>query len=52
MAAQLEEAPGVGIDAELLDNMSLDNLWRGAAMIGGRAISEVSGRVTLNLALA
>ena len=44
--AQLEEALGVGVDAVLLDNMSLDDLKRGIAMIGGRAISEASGRVT------
>jgi nicotinate-nucleotide pyrophosphorylase (carboxylating) len=44
--AQLEEALGVGIDAVLLDNMSLDDLKRGVTMIGSRAISEASGRVT------
>ncbi|HXZ18228.1 MAG TPA: carboxylating nicotinate-nucleotide diphosphorylase [Roseiarcus sp.] len=44
--AQLEEALGVGVDAVLLDNMSLDDMKRGVAMIGGRAISEASGRVT------
>jgi nicotinate-nucleotide pyrophosphorylase (carboxylating) len=44
--AQLEEALGVGIDAVLLDNMSLDDLKRAVAMIGGRTISEASGRVT------
>jgi nicotinate-nucleotide pyrophosphorylase (carboxylating) len=43
---QLEEALGVGIDAVLLDNMSLDDLKRAVAMIGGRAMSEASGRVT------
>jgi nicotinate-nucleotide pyrophosphorylase (carboxylating) len=44
--AQLEEALGVGVDAVLLDNMSLDDLKRAVAMIGDRAISEASGRVT------
>jgi nicotinate-nucleotide pyrophosphorylase (carboxylating) len=44
--AQLEEALGVGVDAVLLDNMSLDDLKRGVATIGGRAISEASGHVT------
>jgi nicotinate-nucleotide pyrophosphorylase (carboxylating) len=44
--AQLEEALSVGVDAVLLDNMSLDDLKRAVAMIGGRAISEASGRVT------
>ena len=44
--AQLEEALGVGVDAVLLDNMSLEDLRRAVAMIAGRAISEASGRVT------
>jgi nicotinate-nucleotide pyrophosphorylase (carboxylating) len=44
--AELEEALGVGVDAVLLDNMSLDDLKRGVAMIDRRAISEASGRVT------
>jgi nicotinate-nucleotide pyrophosphorylase (carboxylating) len=48
--AQLEEALGVGVDAVLLDNMSLDDLRRAVTMIGGRAISEASGRVTLEAA--
>ena len=50
--AQLEEALGAGVDAVLLDNMSLDDLRRAVAMIGGRAISEASGRVTLETAPA
>ena len=44
--AELEEALGVGVDAILLDNMSLDDLKRGVDMIDRRAISEASGRVT------
>jgi nicotinate-nucleotide pyrophosphorylase (carboxylating) len=44
--AQLDEARAAGADAILLDNMSLDDLRRGVTMIGGRAISEASGRVT------
>lgn len=44
--AQLDEALGARADAILLDNMSLDDLRRGVAIIGGRAISEASGRVT------
>ncbi len=43
---QLEEALRVGVDAALLDNMSLEDLRRAVAMIAGRAISEASGRVT------
>ena len=50
--AQLEEALSVGIDAVLLDNMSLDDLQKGVAMIGGRAVSEASGRVDLETAPA
>jgi nicotinate-nucleotide pyrophosphorylase (carboxylating) len=45
--AELEEALGAGVDAVLLDNMSLDDLSRAVKMIGGRAISEASGRVSL-----
>ena len=49
---QLEEALNAGVDAVLLDNMSLHDLRRGVAMIGGRAISEASGRVTAETAPA
>jgi len=44
--AQLEEALGVGVDAVLLDNMTVNDLSRAVKMIDGRAISEASGRVT------
>jgi nicotinate-nucleotide pyrophosphorylase (carboxylating) len=44
--AQLEEALAVGTDAVLHDNMTLDDLRRAVAMVGGRAISEASGRIT------
>jgi nicotinate-nucleotide pyrophosphorylase (carboxylating) len=44
--AQLEEALAVGIDAVLLDNMTPDDLRRAVAMVGGRAITEASGRIT------
>ncbi len=50
--AELEEALGAGVDAVLLDNMSLDDLSRAVKMIGGRAISEASGRVSLETAPA
>ncbi|HTR12891.1 MAG TPA: carboxylating nicotinate-nucleotide diphosphorylase [Roseiarcus sp.] len=43
---QLEEALRLGVDAVLLDNMSLEDLKRSVGMIDGRAISEASGRVT------
>ncbi len=44
--AQLEEALAIGIDAVLLDNMSLADLARAVNMVAGRAITEASGRVT------
>jgi nicotinate-nucleotide pyrophosphorylase (carboxylating) len=50
--SQLEEALAGRADAILLDNMSLDDLKRGVAMIGGRAISEASGGVTPETARA
>ncbi len=50
--AELEEALGAGVDAVLLDNTSLDDLSRAVKMIGGRAISEASGRVSLETAPA
>jgi nicotinate-nucleotide pyrophosphorylase (carboxylating) len=50
--AQLEEALAIGIDAVLLDNMSIEQLREAVAMIGGRAISEASGRVTPQTATA
>lgn len=43
---QLDVALAAGVDAVLLDNMSLDQLARAVAMVGGRAITEASGRVT------
>lgn len=43
---QLEMALQVGVDAVLLDNMSLEDLAQAVAMVGGRAITEASGRVT------
>ncbi len=44
--AQLEEALQVGVDAVLLDNMTLDQLRLAVAMAAGKAITEASGRVT------
>jgi len=34
------------VDAVLLDNMPVAMLARGVAMVGGRAITEASGRIT------
>lgn len=44
--AQLEEALGLAPDSVLLDNMSVDDLRRGVAMVAGRAITNASGRVS------
>ena len=44
--AQLEEALSLGVDAVLLDNMAPDMLRQAVAMVGGRAITEASGRIT------
>ncbi|MGI6853914.1 carboxylating nicotinate-nucleotide diphosphorylase [Mesorhizobium sp. 1B3] len=43
---QLDIALAAGVDAVLLDNMSLDQLAQAVAMVGGRAMTEASGRVT------
>ncbi|WP_315928261.1 carboxylating nicotinate-nucleotide diphosphorylase [Mesorhizobium sp. SP-1A] len=43
---QLEIALETGVDAVLLDNMSPEQLARAVAMVGGRAVTEASGRVT------
>lgn len=47
---QLREAMDVGIDAVLLDNMSLDQLSEAVGIVAGRAVTEASGRVTRDTA--
>jgi nicotinate-nucleotide pyrophosphorylase (carboxylating) len=49
---QLQEALPYGFDAVLLDNMDPDQLRRAVAMVGGRAITEASGRITRETAPA
>jgi nicotinate-nucleotide pyrophosphorylase (carboxylating) len=49
---QLAEALEEGFDAVLLDNMDADTLRRAVAMVGGRAITEASGRITRETAPA
>jgi nicotinate-nucleotide pyrophosphorylase (carboxylating) len=44
--AQLEEALTLGVDAVLLDNMTVDDLRRAVAMTRGRVTTEASGRIT------
>lgn len=43
---QLEMALQASVDAVLLDNMSPEDLAQAVAMVGGRAITEASGRIT------
>jgi nicotinate-nucleotide pyrophosphorylase (carboxylating) len=45
---QVAEALAVGVDAILLDNMSLDELREAVVLTGGRARLEASGGVTLD----
>ncbi len=45
---QLREVLDEGADAVLLDNMTLDDLGRAVALVGGRMICEASGGVTLS----
>ena len=44
--SQIEEALAVGVDAILLDNMSLDEMRQAVQMIHGRAVVEASGGIT------
>jgi nicotinate-nucleotide pyrophosphorylase (carboxylating) len=44
--AQLDEALGLGVDAVLLDNMSNEDMRRAVAAVGGRMLTEASGRIT------
>jgi len=43
---QLAEALEHGVDAVLLDNMDPPTLRRAVEMVGGRAVTEASGRIT------
>ena len=47
---QLAEALEIGVDAVLLDNMTPETLRRAVAMVDGRAVTEASGRITLETA--
>ena len=49
---QLEQVLALGVDAVLLDNMTTDELRKAIAMVGGRAITEASGRITAATARA
>ena len=50
--AQLEQALALGVDAVLLDNMTIEELKQAVAMTDGKAISEASGRITAATAKA
>jgi nicotinate-nucleotide pyrophosphorylase (carboxylating) len=49
---QLEQVLAIGVDAVLLDNMTVEQLRQAVAMTGGRAITEASGRITAETAKA
>ncbi|ANY14944.1 carboxylating nicotinate-nucleotide diphosphorylase [Bordetella pseudohinzii] len=44
--AQLDEALAAGVDVVLLDNMDNDTLREAVRRVGGRAVTEASGRIT------
>lgn len=44
---QIEPVLAAGVDSIMLDNFSLDELRAGVALVGGRAIVEASGNITL-----
>jgi nicotinate-nucleotide pyrophosphorylase (carboxylating) len=46
--AQLKEALAFGVDAVLFDNMDPKTLAEAVAIVGGRAVTEASGGVTLD----
>jgi nicotinate-nucleotide pyrophosphorylase (carboxylating) len=46
--AQLAEGLALGIDAVLLDNMPPPTLAEAVKMVAGRAVTEASGRITLD----
>lgn len=50
--AQLEQALGIGVDAVLLDNMTVEDLRQAVAMTAGKVITEASGRITAATASA
>jgi len=47
-SAQLEEALGAGADVVLLDNFDDDEVRAALGLVGGRALVEVSGGITLD----
>ncbi len=49
---QLEQGLALGVEAVLLDNMSIDTLAEAVKLVDGRAITEASGRITAQTAVA
>lgn len=43
---ELEEALAAGADVIMLDNMAMEDVKKAAALVGGRAMTEVSGNIT------
>ena len=43
---QLDQALALGVDAVLLDNMSIDTMREAVRRVDGRAVTEASGRIT------
>ena len=50
--AQLEDVLALGVDAVLLDNMTVEDLKRAVSMAHGHATTEASGRITAATAAA
>ena len=46
--AEVEESLAAGVDIIMLDNMSVDRMRQAVQLIGGRALVEASGNVTLS----
>jgi nicotinate-nucleotide pyrophosphorylase (carboxylating) len=49
---QLEQGLTLGVEAVLLDNMSIDTLKEAVRLVDGRATTEASGRITAQTAVA
>ncbi len=49
---QIEPVVAAGVDTIMLDNFTPDQLRRGVALVGGRALVEASGGVTLDTVAA
>ena len=45
--SEVEEALSAGVDIIMLDNMKIDDMKKAVSLIGGRALIEASGNVTI-----